>query len=107
MLNNIGNKYNNTNHRTIKIKSIDSKSGSKSGSNAKDAKFRISDRVRISKYKNIFAIIYAPNWSEEVFVITTVKNITPWIYLISDHNGEEIDGRLYEKEWQKTNQTKF
>ena len=34
-----------------------------------DPKFRVSDHVRISKYKNIFAKGYIPNWSEEVFVI--------------------------------------
>ena len=38
-------------------------------SNAKDLKFKIGDHVRTSKYKNIFAKAYAPNWSEEVFVI--------------------------------------
>ena len=37
--------------------------------------FNTGDHVRISKYKNIFAKGYAPNWSEEVFVIKKVKNI--------------------------------
>ena len=36
--------------------------------NGKDPKFKIGDIVRISKYKNIFAKGYVPNWSEEVFV---------------------------------------
>ena len=48
--------------------------------NAKDPKFKIGDHVRISKYKNIFAKVYAPNWSEEVFVISKIKNIVPWTY---------------------------
>ena len=34
-----------------------------------DRKFKISDIVRISKYKNIFAKGYGPSWSEGVFVI--------------------------------------
>ena len=34
-----------------------------------DHKFEVGDHVRISKYKNLFAKGYAPNWSEEVFVI--------------------------------------
>ena len=38
----------------------------------------IGDIVRISKYKNIFAKEYVPNWSEDVFVITKVKITIPW-----------------------------
>ena len=60
--------------------------------------------VRISKYKNIFAKGYTPNWSEEVFVVSKIKNIVPWTYVINDLNGEEIIGTSYEKELQKTNQ---
>ena len=62
---------------------------------------------RISKYKNIFAIGYVPNWSEEIFVIKKVKNTVPWTYAISDLNGEEIKGFFYEKELQRTNQKEF
>ena len=36
-------------------------------------KFKIGDIFRISKYENIFAKGYIPNWSEEVFVIKKVK----------------------------------
>ena len=43
----------------------------------KDPKFKVGDRVRISKYKNIFAKGYTPNWPEEVFVIKEVKNAVP------------------------------
>ena len=42
-------------------------------SNKKDPKFKISDNVRISKYKNNFAKGYAPNWSEEIFVVKKSK----------------------------------
>ena len=48
----------------------------------KDPKFKAGDHVRISKYKNIFAKGYAPNWSEEVFVISGNKNTVPWTYII-------------------------
>ena len=75
--------------------------------NDKDPKFKAGDHVRISKYENIFAKGYNPNWSEEVFLIKKVKNTVPWIYAISDLNGEEIIGIFYEKELQKTNQQKF
>ena len=47
--------------------------------------------------KNNFTKGYVPNWSEEFFVIKKVKNI-PWTYVTSDHKGEEIVGRFYEKE---------
>ena len=105
------NKYNNTVHKTIKIKSIDVTDDSfaeyNEELNKKDPKFKIGDHVRISKYKNIFAKGYAPNWSEEVFVINKIKNTVPWTYAISDLNGEEITGSFYEKELQKTNQKEF
>ena len=73
----------------------------------KNPKFKVGDHVRISKYKNIFAKGYTPNWSEEVFIINKIKNTVPWIYAISDLNGEKITGSFYEKELQKTNQEKF
>ena len=46
--------------------------------NDKDPKFKVGDHVRISKYKNIFAEGYIPNWSEKVFVIKKVKNTVSW-----------------------------
>ena len=63
----------------------------------------MSDHVRISRYKSIFANI-TPNWSEEIFIIKETKNTVPWTYVISDLNGEEIVGSFYEKELQKSNQ---
>ena len=47
------------------------------------------------------------NWSEEIFVISKIKNTVPWIYVINDLNGEKIIATFYEKELQKTNQQKF
>ena len=73
----------------------------------KDPKFKTGDHVRISKYKNIFAKGYTPNWSEEVFVIKKVKNTVPWTYVLNDLNGDEIIGTFCEKELQKTNQQEF
>ena len=75
--------------------------------NNKDPKFKIGDQVWISKYKNIFAKGYMPNWFEEVFVINKSKNTVPWIYVINDLNGEEVIGTSYEKELQKTNKKEF
>ena len=101
----------NTYHTTIKMKPIDVKDNTYINAdkeiNNKDPKFKVGDRVRISKYTNIFAKEYVPNWSEEVFVIKKVKNTVPWTYVINDLNGEEIIGTFYEKELQKTNQEEF
>ena len=47
------------------------------------------------------------NWSEEVFVVSKIKNTVPWIYVVSDLNCEEITGSFYEKKLQKTSQEKF
>ena len=66
--------------------------------NNEDPKFKVGDHVRISKYKNIFAKGYVPNWSKEMFVIKKVKNTNLWTYVISDLNSEESIGRFYEKE---------
>ena len=103
--------YNNTYHRTIKIKPVDVKDSRyidfKKEVNDKDPKFKVGDHVRISKYKNVFAKGYTPNWSEEVFVVSKIKNTVPWTYVINDLNGEEITGSFYEKELQKTNQKEF
>ena len=110
-LDDIVNEYNNTYHRTIKMKPVDVKDNTyidfKKEVNDKDPKFKIGDHVRISKFKNIFAKRYMPNWSEENFVIKKVKNTVPWTYVINDLNGEEIIGTFYEKELQKTSQQKF
>ena len=70
-------------------------------------KFKIGNTARISKYKNIFAKGYTPNWFEEAFVIKKVETTVPWTYVINDLKGEDIFGTFYEKELQKTNQTEF
>ena len=86
-LDDIVNEYNNTSHRTIKMKPINVKDNTyidfKNEVNDKDPKLKVGGQVRISKYKNIFAKGYTPNWSEEVFVIKKVKNTLPWAYVIN------------------------
>ena len=111
VLDDIVDNYSNTVHKTIKMKPIDVMGDSyaeyNEDFNKKDPKFKAGDHVRISKYKNIFAKGYAPNWSEEVFVISGNKNTVPWTYINSDLNDEEITGSFFEKELQKTSQEKF
>ena len=112
VLDDIVNKYNNTVHRTIKMKPIDVTSDSyaeyNEDSNKKNPKFKVGDHVKISKYKNIFAKGYAPNWWEEVFIISKIKNTVPWTYVVSELSGEEITEvftkknckKLVKKNWQ-------
>ena len=96
VLDDIVEKYNNTYHRTIKMKPIDVKNDSfaeyNEESNEKDPEFKIGDHVRISKCKNIFAKGYTPNLNEEIFVVKKIKNTVPWTNVISDLNGDEIVG---------------
>ena len=103
------NEYINTYHRAIKMKPIEVEDNTYTDDitevNDKDPKFKVIDHVRISKYKNIFAKGYTPNWSEEIIVIKEVKNTVPWIYIISNFNGKEIFGTFYEKELQKNKST--
>ena len=72
-LDDIVNEYTNTYHTTINMKPIDVKENTYINTdrdvNDKGPKFKVGDHVRMSKYKNIFAKGYTPNWSEEVFVI--------------------------------------
>ena len=112
-LDDIVNEYNNTYHRTFKMKPVYVKDNRYIDSmelcsikqvNDSNHKFRVGDHVRISKYKNIFVKGYIPNWSQEVFVIKKVKNTVPWTYVTNDLNGDEIIGTFYVKEVQKTNQ---
>ena len=73
----------------------------------KDVKFEVGDHVKTSKHKDIFAKVYAPNWSEEVLVVSKIKNTVPRTYVINKLNGEEIAGSLYEKEMQKSSQKEY
>ena len=75
--------------------------------NDKDPKFKIGDIVRMSKYKNIFAKDYVPNWFEAVFVIKKVKSTVSWTYIFSDVKSEEIIGTFFEKKLQKANKKEF
>ena len=89
-------------YRTIKMKPVDVNPSIyidfNEGNDKEGPKSKFWDIVRISKYKNIFAKGYIPDWSEEAFVITKDKNTIPWKYLISHPKGEETVGTFYKKE---------
>ena len=105
VLDDVVNKYNDTKHGTIKMKPIDVKDNKRvyiDEHNEKDSKFKVGDRVRISKFKNIFAKGYTPNWSKEIFIVDKINDTVPYTYNIKHLNDEEIIGRFYDRELQKT-----
>ena len=115
VLDDVVNKYNNTKHSTIKMKPTDVKDTTKSSSlersnkrlyidehNEKDSRFKVGDRVRISKFKNIFAKGYTPNWSKEILIVDKINDTVPYTYNLKDLNDEEIIGNFYDRELQKT-----
>ena len=85
-LDDVVNEYNNAVHRTTKMKAIDVKDNTYidfgEEVNDNDSKFKVGDHVRISKYKNIFAKGYTPNWSEEVFVIKKNGHMSLMILMV-------------------------
>ena len=106
VLNDVVNKYNNTKHSTIKMKPIDVGDNNKrvyiNEHNEKDCRSKVGDRVRISRYKNIFAKVYTPNWSKEIFIVDKINDTVPYTYNLKDLNDEEIIGSFYDKELQKS-----
>ena len=66
--------------------------------NPKASKFNVNDRVRITKYKNIFSKDYTENWSREIFIIDSVLKTNPWTYKIKDLNGKKLIGSFIGKE---------
>ena len=90
VLDDVVRKYNNTVHRTIGIRPlmlhlIFMLNTMRILIN-NNSKFKVGDRVRLSKYKNI---------SAKVFVISKIKNTVPWTYVISDLNGKETNETFY------------
>ena len=106
VLDDVVNEYNNTKHNTIKMKPEDVKDGNKriyiDENNKKDSRFKIDDRVKISKFKNIFANGYTPNWSREIFIANKINDTVPYTCNLKDLNEEEIIGSFYDRELQKT-----
>ena len=70
--------------------------------NEKDSRFKVGDRVRISKFKNTFAKEYTPNCSTETSIVDKINDTVPYMYDIKDLNGEEIIGSFYDRELQKS-----
>ena len=106
VLDDIVNEYNNTKHNIIKMKPKDVGNSNKrvyiDEHNEKRSRFKVGDRVRISKFKNMFAKGYTPNWSREIFIVNRINDTVPYTYNIKDLNDEEIIGSFYDRELQKS-----
>ena len=77
VLDDVVNEYNNTKHNTIQMKPRDVGDNKRvyiDTHNEKDSRFKIDDRVRISKFKNMFAKGYTPNWNTEMFIINKIND---------------------------------
>ena len=106
VLDDIVNEYNNTKHNTIKMKPKDVENNNKrvyiDEHNEKDSRFKVGDRVRISKFENILAKGNTPNWSREIFIVNKINDTVPYTYNVKDLNDEEIIGSFYDRELQKS-----
>ena len=106
VLDDIVNEYDNTKHNTIKMKPKDVENNNKrvyiDEHNEKDSRFKVCDRVRISKFENILAKGNTPNWSREIFIVNKINDTVPYTYNVKDLNDEEIIGSFYDRELQKS-----
>ena len=111
--------YNNTKHSSIKMTPTEA-SKKKNESTVyfnlygdmetlkQKPKFKIGDKVRISKYKrNVFDKGYTPNWTEEVFIVDKIQYTNPTTYKLRDLRGEDIQGSFYEPELLRAKQEVF
>ena len=102
--------YNNTKHSSIKMTPVEA-SKKKNESTvyynlygdmkqlSSKPKFKVGDKVRISKYKRkVFDKGYTPNWTEERFLVGKIQSTNPITYRLKDLNNEEIQGSFYEPE---------
>ena len=79
-MNKLVDQYNNTSHHCIGKKPINadySALNEKIETNHNAPKFKANDRVRITKYKNIFSKGYTKNWSTEIFITNSVLKTNP------------------------------
>ena len=102
--------YNNTKHSSIKMTPVEASKKKNGGAVyynlygdmkqlSSKPKFKIGDKVRISKYKRkVFDKGYTPNWTEEIFLIDKIQSTNPITYRLKDLNNEEIQGSFYEPE---------
>jgi Integrase core domain/Chromo (CHRromatin Organisation MOdifier) domain len=64
-------------------------------------KFKVGDTVRISEARRVFKKGYLPNWTVEIFTVSSLLPTQPPTYSIVDYQGEAIKGKFYAEELQK------
>ena len=92
-MNTLVGEYSNSYHHSIGKKPTDpdhSALTEKIETNPKAPKFKVGDRVRITKYKNVFSEDYTKYWSTEIFVIDSALKTTPWTYRIKYSNEKKL-----------------
>lgn len=65
-------------------------------------RFKIGDKVRISRYKKLFTKGYLPNWSNEIYTVWKILPTTPITYILKDETGNVLRGGFYQQEISKT-----
>ena len=91
-MNKLVDQLNNSYHHSFNKKPINanySATNEKIETNPKVYKFKVNDRVRITKYKNMFSKGYAKNWLREIFIIDSVLKTNPWTYKLKNLNREK------------------
>ncbi|KAL9954543.1 hypothetical protein ACROYT_G042094 [Oculina patagonica] len=111
--------YNNTKHNSIKMTPTEASKKKNEGTVyfnlygdmeqvSSKPKFKVDDRVRISRYKRmVFDKGYTPNFSEEIFIVDKIQYSNPITYKLKDLNNVEIQGSFYEPELLKAKQAVF
>ena len=108
-LDNLVKSYNSTKHSSIKMTPMEASKKKDEGTvyfnlysdmePLSNSKFKVGDKVRISKYKRpVFDKGYTPNWTEELFKVNKIQYINPVTYELKDLNNVEINGSFYESE---------
>ena len=68
-------------------------------------KFKVEDKVRISKVKRTFEKGYLSGWTEEIFTVVQQISRRPPVYRLKGYNGETLEGTFYESELQEVKKT--
>ena len=100
-MNKLVDQYNNTYHHSINKTPINADYSvltKKIETNSEATKFKVNDRVRITKHKNIISKGYTENWSREIFIIDSLLKTNLWTFEIKDLNREKIRESFHEKE---------
>ena len=64
-------------------------------------KFKVGDQVRLNKKHRTFKKSYLPGWTEEVFLVRSVRRGTVPTYQIKEWDDTPLKGTFYEQDLQK------